>query len=307
MPHAQIGTCHLCLHPALDAAAPLDYAMPMSGSGTNRSKTDVTGASPAIILVQPQMAENIGMVARAMANFGLSDLRLVRPRDGWPMSGGLPKGAHQAASGAVDILKGAKLFADVPAAIAGLNQVYATTARERGQMKRVFTPAEVMPDMVTRTGAGEQIGILFGRERTGLENDEISLADAVLTFPVNPAFASLNLAQAVLLVGYEWFKALAGGAAPFNSLARTLPAPREMMVSLFDYVEDELDAAGFFPPDKRDIMARNFRDILHRLEMSEQDVRTLRGAFVALAKGRKRKISAKARSQKPVADGPGQG
>jgi tRNA/rRNA methyltransferase len=258
-------------------------------SGTNRTKQAVTGKGPVIILVEPQMAENIGMVARAMANFGLSELRLVKPRDGWPTGGGLPKGAHQAASGAVDILKDATLFEDARGAIADLTLVYATTARERGQMKRVFTPAEAMPVMLERAGAGERIGILFGRERTGLENDEISLADAVLTFPVNPAFASLNLAQAVLLVGYEWFKASTGGAAPFNSLERTVPARREMMVSLFDYVEDELDVAGFFPPDKRDIMARNFRGILHRLDMSEQDVRTLRGAFSALAEGRKRK------------------
>jgi tRNA/rRNA methyltransferase len=244
---------------------------------------------PVIILVEPQMAENIGMVARAMANFGLSELRLVKPRDGWPTGGGLPKGAHQAASGAVDILKAAALFGDACEAIADLHAVYATTARERGQMKRVFTPHEAMPATAARIGAGERIGILFGRERTGLENDEISLADAVLTFPVNPAFASLNLAQAVLLGGYEWFRAAEGGAAPFNSLARAVPAPRAMMVSLFDYVEDALDEAGFFPPDKREIMARNFRDILHRLEMSEQDARTLRGAFAALAEGRKRK------------------
>lgn len=261
----------------------------MPGAGTDHTRPMSTQAAPVIILVQPQMAENIGMVARAMANFGLSELRLVKPRDGWPSSGGLPKGAHQAASGAVDILKAAQLFGDACEAIADLHFVYATTARERGQMKRVSTPAETMPGLVGRVGSGERVGILFGRERTGLENDEISLADAVLTFPVNPAFASLNLAQAVLLVGYEWFKALEGGDAPFDSLTRTRPAKRDMVISLFDYVEDELDAAGFFPLDKRDIMARNFRDILHRLEMSEQDVRTLRGAFVALAQGRKRR------------------
>ncbi len=156
-------------------------------------------------------------------------------------------------------------------------------------MKRVFTPAEAMPSVAGRIHAGERVGILFGRERTGLENDEVSLADAILTFPVNPAFASLNLAQAVLLVGYDWFKAAEGGAAPFDSSDRSPPAPREMVVSLFAYVEEELDKAGFFPPEKRDIMARNFRDILHRLEMTEQDARTLRGAFSALAQGRRRK------------------
>ncbi len=223
-----------------------------------------------------------------MANFGLSDLRLVKPRDGWPTAGGLPKGAHQAASGAVHILQGAKLYPDTRAAIADLNFVFATTARNRGQMKRVFTPAEMMPDAARRIASRQAVGILFGRERTGLENEDISLADAILTFPVNPQFASLNLAQAVLLTGYEWFRAAHGDVTPFSPELPT-PAEREMVVSLFDYLEDELDAGGFFPPDKREIMARNLRDILHRLAMTEQDCRTLRGAVHALAEGRKRR------------------
>lgn len=235
------------------------------------------------------MPENIGMCARAMANFGLAELRLVKPRDGWPSDGTLPAGAAQAASGAIHILERARLFADVAAAIGDLNHVYATTARERGQMKRVFTPAEAMPDTALRLAGGQRVGILFGRERTGLENDQISLADAILTFPVDPAFASLNLAQAVLLTGYEWRRATTGGLPPFRSDGRSLPARRDMVVSLFAYVEEELDKAGFFPPAKREIMVRNFRDILHRLAMSEQDARTLRGAFSALAKGRRRK------------------
>jgi tRNA/rRNA methyltransferase len=265
----------------------------MPGAGTDSTKQVAERPGPVIVLVEPQMAENIGMVARAMANFALGELRLVKPRDGWPTGGGLPKGAHQAASGAAHILSNATHFDSAAEAIADCNFVLATTARERGQMKRVVTPAEAMPDVATRIGSGQRVAILFGRERTGLENDEISLADAIVTFPVNPAFASLNLAQAVLLTGYEWFKAASGGAAPFTPDGRSLPARREMVVSLFDYVEDELDKAGFFPPDKREIMARNFRDILHRLEMSEQDARTLRGAFSALAVGRKRKGQAK--------------
>ena len=260
----------------------------MTGAGTNHTSISREGPSPAIILVEPQLAENIGMVARAMANFGLSDLRLVKPRDGWPTGGGLPKGAHQAASGAVHILQSARLFADARSAIGDLNLVFATTARNRGQMKRVFTPAEMMPEVASRVSAGQGVGILFGRERTGLENEEISLADAIVTFPVNPQFASLNLAQAVLLMGYEWFRAAHGDIKPFDPDAQ-LPAAREMIVSLFDYLEDELDRGGFFPPDKREIMARNLRDILHRLAMTEQDCRTLRGAFHALAEGRKRR------------------
>lgn len=236
------------------------------------------------------MAENIGMCARAMANFGLHELRLVKPRDAWPTGGGLPKGATAAASGATPVLDNARLYPDVASAIADLNFVYATTARERGQMKRVATPAQAMPEATLRIAEGQRLGILFGRERTGLDNDQISLADAILTFPVDPHFASLNLAQAVLLTGYEWFKAAEGGLPPFQSEGRSLPAKREMIVSLFDFVEQELDDAGFFPPAKREIMVRNFRDILHRLAMSEQDARTMRGAFSALAKGRRRKI-----------------
>ena len=150
---------------------------------------------PIIILVEPQLAENIGMVARAMANFGLSELRLVSPRNGWPK-----KGAHSAASGATHVLESATLYDNVREAIADLNFVFATTARERGQMKRVFAPDAAMKEAQARLGAGQGIGILFGRERTGLENDEVSLADAIITFPVDPKFSSLNLAQAVLLV-----------------------------------------------------------------------------------------------------------
>ncbi|MBZ6075436.1 RNA methyltransferase [Microvirga puerhi] len=237
---------------------------------------------PIIILVEPQLAENIGMVARAMANFGLSDLRLVSPRNGWPK-----KGAHSAASGATHVLEGAKLYDTAREAIADLNYVFATTARERGQMKRVFGPEPAMAEAHARIASGQGVGILFGRERTGLENDEISLADAIVTFPVDPKFSSLNLAQAVLLMSYEWQRRATGGALPFGSEQSTPPAPREMLVSFFDYIESELDAVNFYPEDKKPIMARNMRDIFHRLQLSEQDVRTLRGAIRAIAEGRR--------------------
>jgi tRNA/rRNA methyltransferase len=237
---------------------------------------------PIIILVEPQLAENIGMVARAMANFSLSELRIVAPRDGWPR-----KGAHSAASGAVHVLEGARLYDTVREAIADLNYVFATTARERGQMKRVFGPDEAMAETHRRSAEGQRIGIMFGRERTGLENDEVSLADAIVTFPVDPKFSSLNLAQAVLLVSYEWYKLATGGALPFSGEILSPPAPREMVVSFFDYLESELEAVNFYPEDKKPTMTRNMRDIFHRLEMTEQDVRTLRGAIRALAEGRR--------------------
>lgn len=243
---------------------------------------------PVIILVRPQMAENIGMAARAMANFGLAELRLVAPRDGWPQKTRMKKGAHQAASGATHILESAGLFDDVPGAIGDLIFVFATTARERGQAKPVFVPEDGMAQAMQRIAAGQRIGILFGPERTGLENDEVSLADAVLTFPVSPDYPSLNLAQAVLLVGYEWRRASAQGAAPFQLPAESGPAPRAMLLSFFDYLEGELKRVKFFHPEERaPVMVRNFRNILHKVALTEQDVRTLRGAITALITGGK--------------------
>jgi tRNA/rRNA methyltransferase len=236
---------------------------------------------PVIILVEPQLAENIGMVARAMANFGLSDLRLVAPRNGWPK-----KGAHSAASGATHVLEGAGLYPDVREAVADLNFVFATTARERGQMKRVFGPDEAMRDAKGRVAAGQGVGILFGRERTGLENDEVALADAIVTFPVNPKFSSLNLAQAVLLMAYEWHKLSTGGALPFGQGREAAPASRASLAAFLDFVEGELDRVDYFPMGKRPGMTRNMRDIFHRMELSEQDVRTLWGAIRAIAEGR---------------------
>jgi tRNA/rRNA methyltransferase len=260
--------------------AELAAESPASQGASGRGSATAPERAPAIILVEPQMAENIGMAARAMANFGLTELRLVAPRGGWPK-----KGAHAAASGATHVLDGAKLYATVREAIADLNYVLATTRRARGQMKRVLTPEEALPDARRRTAAGEGVGILFGRERAGLGNDEVSLADAIVTFPVDPAFGSVNLAQAVLLVGYEWSRS--AGAAPAAGDRRTPPAPREMIVSFFEYLEAELEAVNFYPADKKPIMTRNMRDIFHRLALTEQDVRTLRGAVRALAEGRR--------------------
>jgi tRNA/rRNA methyltransferase len=236
---------------------------------------------PAIILVEPQLAENIGMTARAMANFGLSELRLVAPRDGWPK-----KGAHSAASGASPLLESARLFPTAAEAIADLHLVFATTARERGQMKRVLGPDAAMAEAVARASNGHRAGILFGRERAGLENDEIALADAIVTFPVEPAFPSLNLAQAVLLTAYEWRRAASGGALPFPGGQESPLAPKGMVLSLYEHLEGELDAAGFFSPDKRPVVVRNLRDMVARMQPSEQDVRTLRGVIRALVERR---------------------
>ncbi len=238
---------------------------------------------PAVILVRPQLAENIGMCARAMMNFGLSEMRLVSPRDGWPK-----KGARQASSGASAVLDNARLFETTEEAVADLNYVFATTARERGQMKAIFAADEGAQKMQGLASEGGRSGILFGPERMGLSNDDIALADAIISFPVSPAFTSINLAQAVLLVGYEWWKLISGGKAPIAPKNSSPPATRDHMIAFFDYVEKELDTVSFFyPPEKRDLMVRNFRNIWHRLEMTEQDVQTMRGAMAALVGGRR--------------------
>jgi tRNA/rRNA methyltransferase len=257
----------------------------MTGAGTDRSRPIISGG-PAIILVRPQLAVNIGMCARAMGNFGLVDLRLVNPRTGWPLDEVWGKTADAAAAGAQHLLESARIFDSIPAAVADLHFLWATTARERGQGKRVISPAEAMMEAFPRISAGQKEGILFGPERTGLANDEVGLADAILTFPVNPAYASLNLAQAVLLTGYEWFRAAHGDALPFAETERSPPAPREMVLSFFDYFEEALEKNGFFRPvGKRPIMQRNLRNMFHRMSLTEQDVRTLRGAIVRLVEG----------------------
>ena len=240
---------------------------------------------PVVILVRPQLAENIGMCARAMLNFGLTEMRLVSPRDGWPK-----KGARQASSGASGVLDGAKLFETTQEAIADLNKVYATTARERGQMKPIFSADEAAGDMQALAAGELRTGILFGPERMGLNNDDVALADALISFPVNPDFSSVNLAQSVLLVGYEWWKLASGGHAPIAPTRSSPPARRELAIAFLEYLEAQLDEAGFFTPlEKRPVMVRNMRNIWHRLEMTEQDVQTLRGAVSALVAGRRKR------------------
>jgi tRNA/rRNA methyltransferase len=269
----------------------------MVGAGTDKTKPPVLGG-PAVILVRPQLAVNIGMCARAMANFGLADLRLVSPRDGWPRSDEYRTVAYSAAAGATDVLDAARVFPSVEAAVAELNAVYATTARERGQMKRILTPSAAMA--AAAAAAGEKRGILFGPERTGLDNDEVAIADAIVTFPANPAYASLNLAQAVLVCGYEWFKAAQGDRPPRSTVPRAAspPAQREMLLAFFDYLEGKLDENGFFRPvTKKPGMRRNLRNIFHRMELTQQDVRTLWGAVARLAEGPRAEVQTRRRIQ----------
>jgi len=249
-------------------------------AGTNRSRKGVgtAGAGPAVVLVAPQMGENIGMVARAMLNCGLLDLRLVAPRDGWPNPA-----AERAASGALPVIEAARLFPTTEAAVADLHRLYVTTARPREQVKVIVTPRRAGVEIRAAEAAGERVGLLFGPERTGLSNDDIALGDAIVQVPLNPAFASLNLAQAVLLLAYEWYQA--GDATPPRELhlGGGRPAEKAQLIGFFERLEGVLQEMGFFhPPEKAPGMRRNLRSLFDRAAPTDQEVRTLHGLLSAL-------------------------
>jgi tRNA/rRNA methyltransferase len=232
---------------------------------------------PAIVLCEPQLGENIGAVARAMLNCGLTDLRLVNPRDGWPS-----EPARAAASGADSVIDGARLFPSTEAAIADLTYVLATTARRRDLVKPILEPGAAVSGL-----SDGGTGVLFGRERSGLTNDQVALADAMVIFPLNPAFSSLNLAQAVLLIGWEWLKA---GTSPASEPMPEIspPATKGEIVHLYAHLERELDAGNFFfPPEKRPHMTRNLMNLFARAALTRQDVRTLHGVIASLAERRR--------------------
>ena len=250
-----------------------------------------------MILVAPQLGENIGFAARAMANFGLSEVRLVAPRDGWPNDK-----ARAASAGADSIIDRAKVYPNLAAAIGDLTFLLATTARPRGMVKPLLTPAGAARELAARGAKGERTGVMFGPERSGLDNDAISLADAIVTAPVNPSFASLSLPQTVLLVGYEWLQARGsepslgratncdGPAAEGLDLAGTRQATRAELMALFEHLESELDRCGFLrPPEKRPTMVRAIRNMFHRMGATEQDVRTWRGIVASLSGSNRRK------------------
>ncbi|MGN6583490.1 MAG: RNA methyltransferase [Rhizobiaceae bacterium] len=234
---------------------------------------------PAIILVEPQLGENIGMVARAMANFGLSELRLVNPRDGWPN-----EKARAAASRADHVIDNVTVFDDLASAIADLNFVFATTARARDNFKPVRGPVEAGRALRARFTTGQKTGILFGRERFGLDNEEVGLADEIVTFPVNPAFASLNIAQAVLLMAYEWMKSgLESETQTAFSGPEMRPAEKADLIGLFNHLEEALEARGYFrPAAKKPKMVDNLRAVLTRPGFAEAEIKVLRGVVASL-------------------------
>jgi tRNA/rRNA methyltransferase len=247
---------------------------------------DLQQASPAIILVSPQMGENIGTAARAMLNCGLTDLRLVDPRDEWPNIK-----AERAAVGAFALMPPVKVFATTGEALGDLTYVYATTARDRKMAKPIVTARHAAAEARAKIAAGGRIGFMFGAERIGLVNDDVSLADAILSVPLNPEFSSLNLAQAVLLIGYEW--RMAGDTTPPAQLDTngSPPASKEMLFDFFAHFERELDACGFLRNEEaRPNMVRNLRNMWSRAQLTEQEIRTLHGVVKELSSLRQKRI-----------------
>lgn len=238
------------------------------------------GGGPVIVLVEPQLGENIGAAARAMLNFGLTEMRVVKPRDGWPNFK-----AINTASGAHAVLDQAKIFETTEAALSDLHTVYATTARVRDMIKPVLSPNQAAGTLKAAISDGRRAGILFGQEKFGLSNEDVALADSLIIVPTNPDYSSINLAQAVLLVAYEWFQA--GDPATLSEVTRkqSQPATREELHGFFEHLERELDACGFLhPPEKKPRIVRNIRNIFSRANLTDQEVRTLRGIVVGLTR-----------------------
>lgn len=247
-------------------------------AGTDSSQALQFRPGPAVILCEPQLGENIGAAARAMANFGLWDLRLVNPRDGWPNEKAIAN-----ASKADHVIERVRVFATVEEAVADLTLIHATTARSRDMRKPVLGPEDACRELATHIGGGGKAGILFGREKWGLLNPEVALSDTIVTLPVEPAFASLNIAQAVLILSYEWRRQ--------SGLAQTLPfgenigepAPKAEVIGMFEHLETTLDKTGFFTtPDKRPAMVNNLRTMLSRGRFTSQEVRTFRGIISSI-------------------------
>jgi tRNA/rRNA methyltransferase len=257
----------------------------MAGTDSTRGLDDIidTAGAPVVVLIEPQLGQNIGMAARAMLNCGLTEMRLVNPRDGWPS-----EPARAAASGADVVIDGVKVYETTAEAVADLNLVIATTARSRDMTKRVLTPRRAAEEIrEAYSASGTRTGLLFGKESKGLANEDVALADAILNAPLNPAFSSLNLAQAVFLAGYEW--RLAGLDVPAEELTMpktTRPAEHKELVYFFEHLERELETCGFlYPPERAPVMIRNLRNLFGRARLTEQEIRSLHGVIKALRRG----------------------
>jgi tRNA/rRNA methyltransferase len=260
----------------------------MTAGTRNARRAAPAVPGPAIVLVRPQLGVNIGSAARAMLNCGLADLRLVAPREGWPN-----EHAKASASGADVVLERARVFATLAEAVADLQVIYATTARTRDMVKPNVTPRQAAAKIRAEETEGIRIGILFGPERTGLENDEIAVASTAISVPLNPHNSSLNLAQAVLLIGYEWYQAGIAEPSAGREWTDDELASGQAVIAFYEHLEAELDRAGFlYPPEKKAGMILNLRNIFARARLTDQEVRTLRGVIKALVEPRARGDSA---------------
>jgi tRNA/rRNA methyltransferase len=256
----------------------------------NKINFDFTSNLPAVILVKPQLGENIGAVCRCMLNFGLYELRLVAPRDGWPNPSAAPM-----AAGAKIVLDNAQVFETLDEAISDLKFVLAATARRREMEIPVVGTHAVGKTLRHYSDKGVPTGIMFGPEKAGLTNNDVALSDAILTYPVNPAFQSLNLAQAVNIFSYIWASSKDGGMPP-EIFQKNISdsADRVDLIRMFEHLEGELTDAGFFyPPEKKNLMVQNIRSPYTRARLTKQEVQTMRGIIKALSKGRGRGINKK--------------
>ncbi|MEP5759322.1 MAG: RNA methyltransferase [Litoreibacter sp.] len=254
-------------------------------SGTDHAaQADWGGPQPVVVLVRPQMGENIGSAARGMWNFGLEHMRLTSPRDGWPNPA-----ATATASGAARVLDQVGVFETTADALADMNYVFATTARSRDLTKPVVSPERAMEQARAKIAEGQKVAILFGPERAGLENADVAQADALISVPVNPGFASLNLAQCVLLVAYEWCRQTKEVTPEVMEMAGTTHATHQEVGALYSHFVEKLDAAGFFFPEhKADSMRLNLRNMLSRLPMTQADIQTFHGMLRQFARWKSR-------------------
>ena len=254
----------------------------MPGAGTDKTRRWLETPGPVVVLVEPQLGENIGAVARAMANGGLFHLRLVAPRDGWPQ-----ERAWRAASGADRILDAAQVFATVADAVADCHRVLATCPRPRHIVIPVLTARAAAAELRTIGARGLRCAVLFGPERAGLDNEDLARADTLVRYPLNPAFMSLNLAQAVMVLAYEWWTTAETTPPRALMTNETQPAPKAQIEEFLDRLVAELDASGFRDnAPKRPGMVRNLRHWFERGEVTEQELRTLHGVVTELARGR---------------------
>jgi tRNA/rRNA methyltransferase len=239
--------------------------------------------APAIVLIDPQMGENIGAAARAMLNFGLTDLRLVRPRDGWPS-----EPAEAMAAGALEKMPPVRVYGSVPEAVGDCHFVLATTARLRDMVKPVMTARDTASALRMRAAQGQKTALLFGGERSGLSNDDVALAGGIVTIPANPGFSSINLAQGVMLCAYEWFQAaFSDFGAGAGAQDMPMPATQDALDGFLNRLDLALDTCGFYKsPDMKHVTARNVRAMFTRAGLTEQEVRTFHGIITALTGGK---------------------